>query len=288
MPPSAPPAITPLTALALEIHDALMVTAPRGWQRVEIDLERRGGALRVREMRSALDPAAAGADKPDLGIDAHEFAGILAAAASDLLGVARAAGTPWTGAAMAMHREGRARAVLELREPGGAVARRIELGPDALDALVFTEALFDALVEVEPIAARNEAALEADIAGHDEWNYEQQSCELLLSKGVLPWRTLPAQIIGTYAPESATFLWGWANEHVDPRCTRAVVALREWARTVPGMRVLLRPSLPCEEGFSVKLARLAAVRMGARGVYRASFGPGVLAFAVFPPAPPAS
>jgi hypothetical protein len=177
---------------------------------------------------------------------------------------------------------------LHLRDDDGADVRAIELGPADLAALVFTDALFDALAATEPAAARGQAALDAAVAGHDDWTYDAGTGALALTKGVLPWRTLRAEVLGSYAHESATFLWGWANGHLDPRSVRAVTALRDAARASQGLGALVRPSLPCEEGFALRLARLAAARVGATGIYRASYGPGVLAFAVFLATEPAS
>jgi hypothetical protein len=62
-----------------------------------------------------------------------------------------------------------------------------------------------------------------------------------------------------------------------------VAKVRERARVEHGMSALLRPSLPGGLGLATVLSRFAALRMGARGVFPASYGPGVLFIAVMDP-----
>lgn len=275
------PPPSPLVALALEIHDALMVVATRGWQSVHLRLERRNdGTLRVAELTTNLGPEGA-KPKPELGVQAGSFHGVLNEAIVDLEGFARSQALAWTASALKMVREGTDRAALELLDEHGTAVHSIALEPEVLALGLFSEALMELVLETLPEADRRQEALLNDIAGHDEWNYDAAARKLDLAKGVLPWRSLRAEIVGTYAEASETWLWGWANRSLNSASTTAVRALLESLRTRAGLSAFARPSLPCDERFASLLALLAAVKMDAKGVYPASYGEGVVYLAVF-------
>jgi hypothetical protein len=89
-----------------------------------------------------------------------------------------------------------------------------------------------------------------------------------------------AQVVGSWARESETLLWAWANEEMPETCRALSRAAREGAKSEPGLGALRRPHLPADEPFAFALAQLAAARQGARGVYPAAHEQGVIYLAI--------
>jgi hypothetical protein len=267
---------------ALEIVDAAMVIAPRGWRSVRLELERRAAdSIRVAELTTHLAgdrPLA----KPSLGLEVGAFHGVINEAINDLRATLVTRGIAWTAAAFRIDRRDDGAYVCALLDANDAVAHSIVLEGARADALIFTEPLFDALLAAEPAMAERQAALSERVRGHDDWNYDSAVGTLTLSKGVLPWATLHAEPIGSFAYDSETWLWAWANDALADERRAMTRRLRDAARTERGMSALVRPTLPCTEAFATRIAALAAHRVGAEGIYGAPFGPGVLILAVSP------
>jgi hypothetical protein len=258
--------------LALEIVDALSAVVARSWQRIDLRLVRGGhGRARVAEIRThvAIDPPP---PKPPLGLEPGSLQGAANEAFADLLEM------------LDLGNDVPLDASIE-RVPGGGFELRIgtqtiAISPTHADLLLFTESLFDALGEVEKSFEPRQKALSAEIAGHDDWEYDASTQTLQLKKGVLPWRALRAVAIGSMAYESESWLWAWANDALPDAARDDVARVRDEAARAPGMSVLRRAELPCSEEFAVRLAAIAALRMDARGIYGAPFGSGVMMLAV--------
>ena len=264
---------TPAQALALEIVDALSAVVPRGWQRVELRIGRgTQGRARVTEMttRVAVEPPPA---KPSLGLEAGSLQGAVNEALSDLfvlLGCVDPVPSDVT---------------VERAAPDGFALRigdahTIAIDRSLADYLLFTDALFAALDVVQSDFQPRQTALSTEIAGHDDWEYDAATTTLQLKRGVLPWRALVAVPVGSLAFESESWLWGWANDALPAAATAAVASVRDASRSEHRMSVLRRAELPCSEEFAVRIAAIAALRMGARGLYGAPFGTGVMFLAV--------
>jgi hypothetical protein len=96
-----------------------------------------------------------------------------------------------------------------------------------------------------------------------------------------PWRF---ELLGSWLEDTGHFMWGWANDQVDPKMTRRVEAIRQ-AATGPGLRAFADAALAGPESFFSRLCRSAGAQMSAFGVYRAPFrgrqGKGVMFLALF-------
>lgn len=169
-------------ALALEIHDAVMLLAPRGWRRVQLKLERGPDGLpRAIQLTTSLANEATGAQrKPDLGVDTGAWFGNLNEALRDVTRAAAEAGVTWDGDGVAVSREGLDDSRLELLDADAAVARTVRIDHGVMEQLVFTDALFDAVLESAAASEAGQAALRDEMMGHDEWNYDAATCELKL------------------------------------------------------------------------------------------------------------
>jgi hypothetical protein len=258
--------------LALEIVDALAGVVARSWQKLELRLVRGAhGRARVAEIGThvAIDPPPV---RPPLGLEPGSLQGAANEAIADLLEMLGVAKDLPTDLVVERKTDGS----FELR----IGSRSVAISTAHAELLLFTEPFFDALVEVENVFEPQQKTLSAEIAGHDDWEYDATTQTLQLKKGVLPWRALRAVAIGSMAYESESWLWAWANDALPEGASVDVARVRDGALNAPGMSVLRRAEMPCSEEFAVRLAAIAAMKMGARGIYGAPFETGVMMLAV--------
>lgn len=258
-----------LIALSLEILDALVVIATPGWIEVEVTVGQREGKSFAHSI-VATERASREA-RAELGLDLGEVRAALDEALSEL----RAALGERPIATVIVRREGDARATVTALSSEPRILHEQTIDERLYPYRVYTEALFDAAREASTIDA-GQRALSSEAAGHDDWEYDGRTLELQLKKGVLPWRIYRAQVVATWARESETLLWGWANDELPERTKTLASAARESTRSSPGLGALRRPHLPADEPFASALARLAAARAGAWAVYPASYESGVI------------
>ncbi|MFI5912440.1 DUF6882 domain-containing protein [Dactylosporangium sp. NPDC051541] len=102
----------------------------------------------------------------------------------------------------------------------------------------------------------------------DRWGLDQRT-------GIITWTfpdkiaTAAAQIIGSYNPSAASWLWAWANESILPEMSRDSRAVRAWAET-HGQTVLTQPKVETDDDMAATLSALAVRITRATGFYRGS------------------
>lgn len=267
----------PLTPLSLEILDALVVIATPGWTELEVTVDRRSDdptkayafAIVARSVQER-------GPRAELGLDLGEVRAALDEALSDL---DAELGSDKRVRAVIVRRTGDDRASLQFLASDGALLAEVVIDEGLYPYRVYTEALYEAAFGARSIDdGQRELVTEAQ--GHDDWEYESRTSELLLKKGVLPWRVYRAQVIATWAKESETLLWAWANDELPETAKALARRVLEGTRNQPGLGALRRPHLPADEPFASALARLAAARAGAWAVYSAVYENGVIYLAV--------
>lgn len=263
-----------LDSLCLELLDLCQVLRPRGWRQIELRRDA-FGALNLIDQRDGE-----GVPVPRLGVPEEHWLSALGANFGELTARLGRRAPEWSRDALSVSAVGAdglatVRAIHEGRE----VAAH-ELGPEQSQELLLTEPLFQWLDELLPRVDALQTKLEGDLHGHDDWAFDQNTLELTLARGALPWRQWRASLLGTWAEESGTLLWGWANRHVAPTCTQAIRAFRGAVEGRAGFNFFRRAETPMEEALAATLASCASAELGARGMYRASYGPGMLYLAV--------
>lgn len=258
-----------LTALALEILDTLVVIATPGWTELSVTIDRREGKAYAHSV-VALEKQRRDA-RPELGLDLGE----VRAALDEALGELDALLGRTELASLALHRSSDEHVVVAALASDGRILVEQTLDERFYPYRVYTEALFDAALAAATID-EGQRALSAEAQGHDDWEYDARTLELQLKKGVLPWRVYRAQVIATWAKESETLLWAWANEELPERSKSLSIAARDSTKSNAGLGALRRPHLPADEPFASALARLAAARVGAWAVYPAVYESGVI------------
>ena len=150
--------------------------------------------------------------------------------------------------------------------------------------LFFTPELFAALEETAAKEAQQQAFVDVALKGVKRFDIDMKKATITFtgSDKEVPWRF---ELVGSWLQERHRFLWGWANHQVDPALTNRVELVRQRA-TGHGLRALSEATWGGPEPLFIRLARHAAVRIGAAGLYRAPFasktGKGVMLLALFP------
>lgn len=100
----------------------------------------------------------------------------------------------------------------------------------------------------------------------DRWGLDQQT-------GIITWTfpdktaTAPAQILGTYKADAASWMWAWANDSILPAMRTDAEAIRSWASDT-GNANLTVPKLDADDELAATLAALAVRITRATGFYR--------------------
>lgn len=263
-----------LVPLTMEIIDALTVLARPGWQQLSITVER----VPERVFASSIvESAGQWKDlRADLSLDPAEVRASLDEALSDLCKLSATEVTH-----LSIVRDGDKSACLTAKSANDETLFECSLDERHVPHRVFTEALFEAALSAAARIDRQQQWLAEQALGHDDWEYDGRYAKLVLKKGVLPWRSFSAQVVGSWAKESETLLWAWANRELPPAATVLSRKLREQPALEPGLGVLRRAHIPSDEGFASALARIATARSDANAVYPAVYENGVIYLAIY-------
>jgi len=267
-----------LKALSCALHDSLMVLAPPGWTRIELELVSSSGGLRVKELSAKGAGATQPAPRPPLNIDAREEASRLGEGLTELARILATHGKPWDGGRVEVVR-GKDFSEWKLLLPDGATRWSTRLLSAELEALVFTDELFDLLRGTHPAFQSLQAAFEArlgQLAGH-EFSEGDQLLSLKRADGVVRAR---AQLVGSYTRENFLWVWGWAVEELAAGCCDRVRRVCAPEAAQPGLSALWREHFHCDEGFAWALAGHVMVAIGARGLVRVE-APGLPAIVLY-------
>jgi hypothetical protein len=168
-------------------------------------------------------------------------------------------------------------------DAGGATVMTRRFDASELRWLLFTPALFRALAETEEAEREQERRVDAALAGMRRFDIDMQKGAITFSAPGLAAQPWAFQLVGSFVDEPKRFLWGWANDQVAPRLVTGVEELRR-SSTAAGLRAFTEASFGGPEAMFTRLARHAAARMGAFGLYRAPFvsqqGKGVMYLAL--------
>jgi len=104
------------------------------------------------------------------------------------------------------------------------------------------------------------------LGGADRWGLDQRT-------GIITWSfpdktaTAAAQIVASYNPSAASWLWAWANSSILPEMSRDSRTIRDWAQA-NGQRALAEPKVEADDDKAATLAALAVRITRAAGFYR--------------------
>ncbi len=258
----------------MEIVDALTVIARPGWQQLELTVEATGDRVFASSIIESKGQWIE--ERADLGLDPVDVRAALDEALGDLV-----KSSSKKIATLSIERDGDRKCHLAAKDQADAVLFECTLDERHSNHRVFTEALYSAALAAAARIDAQQQWLASQALGHDDWEYDSRYAQLVLKKGVLPWRSFSAQMIATWAKESETLLWAWANQDLAPPSTELSRRMHAQPPSEPGLGVLGRAHIPADEGFASAMARLATARSDADAVYPAVYENGVIYLAIY-------
>jgi len=261
----------PTRALA-PLLESLLLMLPRRWTAATLSVEPAGDTVRITNVNSEVNPDGGGRMPPPVAEPTNVMV-----RASEALG-ALAGMTGWRGPTARVDRATNGSAQVTLLGAGGAESSRLEVTREAVLSLTWTDPLLDAMADAQIRLEGQQTAFDATIQGFRQWGYDQDTGTLTFTlAGGEPWAGR-AEIVGSWAPDEETWLWGWANRSIQAHCCKLVAGVRDATRGEPGLGALAQASVPCTQAAAVQLAFLASARLGARGVF--GVGAPMIVFAV--------
>ncbi len=256
-----------LKALTCAMQDSLMVIAPPGWVEVELDVIGHHGALQVQSVSAKGKGGTAPPPRAPINVDPQAEAGRLGEALTELSRALAANGKEWAG--------GKVKVVRtpdfidwKLLLPDGAPRWFTRLLQSDVDALIFTDALFDLLRGTERAFHALQGMFAKTVGGTTGHAYSEETQELSLTQTDGTVVKARAQLVGTYRRESFLWMWGWAVDDVADACTAQVKRVCDPDTTAPGLSALWRAHFHCDEGFAWAIAAHATVAVSGRGLIR--------------------
>ncbi len=159
------------------------------------------------------------------------------------------------------------------REARVVMSRRFDASE--LRWLFFTSALFATLADTEAREQQQRTHIDAELQRYRRFDIDMAKCTITFSGAREPDTelaplTLAMALLGSHSEKTQRFLWGWANDSVGNNVAARVDGVR-MISTAEGLRAFTEASFGCPERFAERLARHAAVKLAARGIYRAPF-----------------
>jgi hypothetical protein len=257
-----------LKALTSALQDSLMVVAPPGWTEVELEIVSTPEGLRVGSLSAKGNGSAQPPARPPLNIDVREEATRLGEGLTELTRILASHGKSWDGGKAKVVR-GKDFTDWKLLLPDGSVRWFTRLLQSELDALVFTDDLFDLLRGTERAFHSLQGAFAQKLGPTTGHAYSEETQVLCLTGANGMVVRAPAQLIGSYTRENFLWVWGWAVEELAPECCDKVRHVCAPETAQPGLSALWRDHFHCDEGFAWALASHVMVAIGARGLVRA-------------------
>lgn len=157
-----------------------------------------------------------------------------------------------------------------LQDHAGETVMTRRFDASELRWLFFTRALFQALARTHDDELAQARRVDEALAGMKRFDIDMAKGVITFHGEGRPSQPWGFELVGSFLDDKKRFLWGWANDNVDPKLTRVVDGLRQQS-TASGLRALTDASFGGPEQLFLRLARHAAVATGAFGLYRAPF-----------------
>ncbi len=257
-----------LKALTSALHDSLMVVAPPGWTEADLEIVSTPEGLKVHALSAKGDGTTAPPARAPLNIDVREEAARLGEGLTELARLLAQNGKRWEGGKVKVVRRPEF-TDWKLLLPDGSPLWFTRLVGSELEALVFTDALFDLLSGTERAFHSLQGSFAKRLGATRDHAYSEQTQLLTLTRDDGSKVQAPAQLVGSYTRENFLWVWGWAVEDLAPACSDRVKLICAPDALQPGLSALWRDHFHCDEGFAWALAAHVAVSVGARGLVRA-------------------
>jgi len=123
---------------------------------------------------------------------------------------------------------------------------------------------------------------EFDAGAYPRFVFDKRASLLRFHGGSAPDLEFPAQVVGSWSPEAAAYLWGWADEQLTEELRAPSAAAKQLATTTGAIAFGL-PSFAADKDGARAHSALAAEQLGAFAIFRLPKGQHFTFLAVFEP-----
>jgi hypothetical protein len=117
------------------------------------------------------------------------------------------------------------------------------------------------------------------LSNYERWDWDDDRGAVVFSDAGVPRVVAPSQLVGSVSRKTGTWLWAWANEHVEPRLCRDLEEVRRYGEH-HGIWQLTTPKWEADETDGWEMTSIAAYILQAKGGYRMP-NDQVFSFAIF-------
>jgi hypothetical protein len=130
------------------------------------------------------------------------------------------------------------------------------------------------------LTARQDHLKEAfGLSNYERWDWDDDRGAVVFSDAGVPRVVAPSQLVGSVSRKTGTWLWAWANEHIEPRLRRDMEEVRRYGEH-HGIWQLTTPKWEADETDGWEMTSIAAYILQAKGAYRMP-NDQVFSFAIF-------
>jgi len=106
-----------------------------------------------------------------------------------------------------------------------------------------------------------------DLGKYEKWYYDQETGLLTFSDGGVVKLNIKYEEVGSVSKISNTWLWAWANPHVEDKVKNDIIKVREYGHRHK-LEKLIKEKWYAEEVDGWEMTAIAAYIMQAKGAYR--------------------
>jgi hypothetical protein len=129
--------------------------------------------------------------------------------------------------------------------------------------------------------ARQDALRDEYRLGHwSRWDWDQGDGRIVFSDGAAPKVVADIQFVGSISLETDTWLWAWANPHLEPEIWRDVLEVRRFGE-VHSIEQLTTSKWSADEVDGWEMTSVSAYILQAKGVYRTPRAGGGFTYMIF-------
>jgi hypothetical protein len=132
-----------------------------------------------------------------------------------------------------------------------------------------TEAFVDLVTRAHEYTTARQDHLRAEYAldRWPRWDWDQGTRQLVFSEEGLPRVIADIQFVGSVSTETGTWLWSWANPHVEPPLAQDILEVRRFGEA-HGIPQLTTAKWQADDIDGWEMTSIAAYILQAAGVYR--------------------
>ncbi len=105
------------------------------------------------------------------------------------------------------------------------------------------------------------------LSDFERWDWDDGRGAVVFSDAGVPRVRALSQLVGSVSRKTGTWLWSWANEHVEPRHRRDLEEVRRYGAH-HGIWQLSTPKWEADETDGWEMTSIAAYVLQAKGAYR--------------------